>query len=69
MKNKELRSLSHEELNKKIIELRKDLIKENAQIATGTTPKSPGKVRNSKKIIAKIKTILNNKQEEFKKDG
>jgi large subunit ribosomal protein L29 len=59
MKIKDLRSLSKEDLQKKMIELRRDLIKENAQIATGTTPKNPGKVRNMKKTIAKILTLLN----------
>jgi len=58
MKSKELRSLSKKDLEVKLIELRKDLIKENAQIATGTTPKNPGKVKNTKKTIAKILMIL-----------
>ena len=62
MKNKELQAMSLKELETKLVELRKDLIKENAQISTGTTPKSPGKVRNSKKTIAKILTILKTKE-------
>ena len=63
MKIKELRSLNREELNKKLIELRKDLIKQNAQIATGTSPKSPGQVKQIKKTIARILTIVNEKPE------
>ena len=58
MKTKELRSMSEKDLQSKLEDLRKDLIKENAQVATGTTPKSPGKIRNIKKTIARILTIL-----------
>tara|TARA_Y100000310_G_scaffold310852_1_gene356550 strand:+ start:7409 stop:7615 length:207 start_codon:yes stop_codon:yes gene_type:complete len=61
MKTKELSSISKEELEKKIVELRKELIKNNTQIAAGTTPKSPGQVREMKKTIARILTILKNK--------
>jgi len=66
MKIKDLRSMPKEDLNSKLIELRKELIKHNAQIATGTTPKSPGQIREIKKTIAKIMTIVG-KQEELGK--
>ncbi len=46
------------DLDSKLIELRKELIKHNAQIATGTTPKSPGQVKEIKKTIAKIMAIV-----------
>ena len=49
--------LNKEELKSKLIELRKELMKQNAQISTGTTPKSPGQVREIKKTIAKILSI------------
>lgn len=58
MKTKELKSLSKEDLLIKLSELRKELIKYNSQIATGTIPKSPGQIRQAKKMIAKINTIL-----------
>jgi len=39
-------------------------MKENAQIAVGTTPKSPGKMRVMKKTIARlIQHIEQNKEE------
>ena len=57
-KIKDLQSMSKEDLSSKLFELRKELIKHNAQIATGTTPKSPGQVREVKKTIAKILTIV-----------
>ncbi|MBR9690080.1 50S ribosomal protein L29 [Candidatus Woesearchaeota archaeon] len=62
MKIKELRSLGEKELNSKIEEIRKELMKLNAQIATGTTPKSPGQIKNYKKTIAKIYTLLEEKR-------
>ena len=61
MKIKDLQGLSKDELKSKLIELRKELIKFNAQIATGTIPKSPGQVKQTKKTIAKVLTILKSK--------
>jgi len=51
--------MGKEDLRSKLEELRKELIKTNAQISTGTTPKSPGHVKQIKKNIAKILMILN----------
>ena len=65
-KAKDLRSIGTKELRSKLIELRKDLIKHNAQIATGTTPKSPGQVREIKKTIAKIMAIVSERKNEPK---
>ncbi len=58
MKTKEIRALPKEELLRKLEELKKEIVKQNAQIAIGTTPKSPGQVRQAKKTVAKILTIL-----------
>jgi large subunit ribosomal protein L29 len=62
MKIKDLRQMPKEELLNKLRELKKEIIKHNAQIATGTTPKSPGQVRQSKKTVAKILTLLKEKE-------
>jgi len=45
------------DIENKMTELKKELMKINSQIATGTVPKSPGKVREIKRSIAKILTI------------
>lgn len=63
MKAKELRSLTKKDLETKLDELKKELVKSNAQIATGTVPKSPGQIKQMKKTIAKILTILKEKNE------
>ena len=57
MKTKELKIMSEIDLDNKSNELKKELMKINSQIATGTVPKSPGKVKEIKKTIAKILTI------------
>jgi ribosomal protein L29 len=65
MKTKELRSLGVKDLEDKKDEVRKELIKINSQIATGTTPKNPSQARNYKKTIAKINLILQEKEEKL----
>ena len=57
MKAKELKAMNELDLESKMIELKKELMKINSQIAIGTIPKSPGKVREIKRTIAKILTI------------
>jgi len=61
MKAKEVRLMNEQEFDSKISELKKELMKINSQIATGTIPKSPGKAREIKRTIAKILTIKNQK--------
>ena len=59
MKAKELRAMSKTELESKMLELRKELMKVNSQRAIGTLPKSPGKVKEMKRTIAQIYTLNN----------
>ena len=61
MKVKELRQLSELDLEGKTAELKKELMKINSQIAIGTVPKSPGKVKQIKKTIARIMTLRHEK--------
>jgi len=63
MKIKELRALPEAELKAKLQELYKQLMKDNAQVATGTIPKNPGKLRLAKKTIARIKMLMAAKKE------
>ena len=62
IKSKELIKLNDKELDSKLLDMKKDLLKVNAKIATGTTPENPGMVRNIKKTIARIYTIKTEKQ-------
>ena len=63
MKAKELRVMNEFDLENKAIELKKELMKINSQIAIGTIPKSPGKVKEMKRTIAKILTIKHEKKQ------
>ena len=57
MKYKELSKLSKDELEKKMSDMKIELMKLDAQIAIGTTPKSPKQVRELKKNIARYETM------------
>jgi ribosomal protein L29 len=61
MKSKEFKSKSKEDLEANLVELRKELIKLNTQVATGTSLKNPGQVKKTKKNIARVLTELNAK--------
>jgi len=63
MKVKELKVLHNNELQEKLEELRKELMKQRAQIAIGATPKNPGKVRAVKRSIARIITIMSGRKD------
>jgi ribosomal protein L29 len=54
MKFKELAQMTREEQEKKLSELELELIKLNAQVATGTPPKNAGQLRRLKKDIARV---------------
>ena len=58
MKAREIRTMGANELTEKLKELYKELMKDNAQVATGTAPKNPSKIKRAKKTIAQIKTIM-----------
>ncbi|MEM0230957.1 MAG: 50S ribosomal protein L29 [Candidatus Woesearchaeota archaeon] len=70
VKTKQLREMSEKELNSKLLELRKELMKLNAQAKTGSAPKNSSQIRVIRKTIAKILTILKEKErkEENKKE-
>ncbi|MDP2909253.1 MAG: 50S ribosomal protein L29 [Nanoarchaeota archaeon] len=54
----DFRQMSETQLGEKLTDLRKELMKMNTQISAGTTPESPGKVKEVKKVIARIITVL-----------
>ncbi len=62
MKLSEIRELSENEAMEKLQELRAELSKENALIASGTRPEKPGRVRNLRRIIARILTVVREKK-------
>jgi len=58
MKAFDTSKMGKEEIDAKIVELRKELIKINAQAATGTSPKNPRQIKEIKKNIARLLTAL-----------
>lgn len=62
MKAKDLRGMGVKELEQKITEIRKELMHDYAQISAGTPPKSPGMLKQRKRTIARILTLLNEKE-------
>ena len=65
MKAKELKNLSVEELNKKLDELKKDLFMLRMQHATNQLD-NPMRLAAVKKDIARVKTVLREKELESK---
>lgn len=66
MKFKELAQMTVEEQENKLSELELELIKLNAQVATGTPPKNAGQLRRLKKDIARIMLIKSTKRTDKK---
>jgi large subunit ribosomal protein L29 len=56
---KELKELSPEQLKERMEEFKKELLKLNAQVASGVNTANPGLLRQHKKNIARVKTLLN----------
>ncbi len=54
---KELLALKDDVLDGRLVELRKELMKFQSQVASGTIPKNPGRIKAIKKTIARIYTI------------
>lgn len=65
MKNKDIRELSTEELNKKISEYKEELFNLRFSQATGNLEK-PSRIRELRKLVARMKTIL--RERELNKD-
>ena len=62
MKVKEVRELSTEEINKRLVEAKEELFNLRFQQATGNLEK-PSRIHELRKEVARIKTILNERRE------
>lgn len=54
VKKSELKQMTKEQINNKLKELNKELMRLNAQRFSGTAPENPGKIKQIKKTIAKL---------------
>jgi large subunit ribosomal protein L29 len=50
--------MSKEEINKKYMELREELMRERGISAMGGAPPSPGKIESLRRQIARIETVM-----------
>lgn len=68
IRKNELKQMKEPQLMEKLAELNKELTKAKAQIATHTTPENPGRIKEIKKTIARIYTLLNQPKIEEKEE-
>ena len=61
LKNKDIRDLSTEEINKKIAEYKEELFNLRFNQATGNLEK-PSRIRELRKLVARMKTILRERE-------
>lgn len=72
MKLNEIRNLEKSSFDEKIAEMKKELVKINAQVAIGTALKNPGQAKQIKKAIARMLTIQHEpkkKDDDTKRSG
>lgn len=62
MKAKQIRELRSEDMNKKLSELRLELLKEMGNVKMGRAVKNPGKIKELRRSIARILTIKQEKR-------
>ncbi|MGO1580369.1 MAG: 50S ribosomal protein L29 [Peptoniphilaceae bacterium] len=68
MKTKEIRQMSNEQLNKKVLELKNELFNLRFRLATGQLD-NPSSIKIVKKDIARVKTILRQRELEVGKEA
>ena len=61
MKAKEIRELTTEEINKKLVEAKEELFNLRFQQATGTLEK-PSRIRDLRHTVARMKTVLKERE-------
>ena len=62
----DLRAMGEEELVERLEDLKKALAKERALISSGTRPENPGIIRKNKRDIARVLTVVNERESKKK---
>lgn len=68
MKADEIRKMSKEDLNKKVSELKNELFNLRFRLATGQLD-NPSSIKNVKRDIARVKTVLRERELEIGKEA
>lgn len=59
LRSDEIRDMSTEDMKEKLNDLQMELAKENGKIEVGGFPDNEGRIKEIKRTIARIKTIMN----------
>jgi large subunit ribosomal protein L29 len=62
LRKKEIRNMNEKDMDKKLSELNLEVAKERANISIGATVTSPGRIKEIRKTIARIKTLKREKK-------
>tara|TARA_Y100000310_G_C20556192_1_gene750624 strand:- start:718 stop:1077 length:360 start_codon:yes stop_codon:yes gene_type:complete len=62
MKMQKIRELDQGSMKEKLVTMRSDLAKEKALVASGTKSEKAGNVRNTKKTLARMLTVLRERE-------
>ncbi|MFH1592553.1 MAG: 50S ribosomal protein L29 [Candidatus Woesearchaeota archaeon] len=57
LKKRELEQINEAQIESKLVELNKELMKLNAQRAVGTAIENPGKIKELRRSIARLHTV------------
>jgi large subunit ribosomal protein L29 len=60
----EIRDMDRSDLKERMTDLQKELVQEKGQIEVGGFTDNPGRIKEMKKTIARIKTVLNERNNE-----
>lgn len=64
LRAEEIRDMSLAEMREKQVNLRAEYSKELALLATGTAPENPGRIKALRRTIARLNTIIHQREEE-----
>ena len=67
MRMNAIRELSREERNRRLSELRTELVRMRTMVKAGGAVENPSRIRELKKVIARILTVMNEAVKEEKK--
>ncbi len=57
LRNEDIRDMSSDEIDEKLTELRNELLRERSIVAAGGAPDNPGRIKEIRRTIARMKTI------------
>ncbi|MFH0829622.1 MAG: 50S ribosomal protein L29 [Candidatus Aenigmatarchaeota archaeon] len=69
IRKKAMREMGREDAKKKVAELRLELAKDRAQVAVGASPVNPGKIKETRRGIARLLTLVKSKEEAMLKQA